>query len=71
MPNEPKPNNTMPNEPTPTSPPVEPTSPPPIIQPATADAARTRLQQLATELRAQNNRAVLVEYLQLRRSIAS
>lgn len=65
MPDTPKP-----NEPTPTSPPVEPTSPPPIIQPAATDAARTRLQQLATELRAQNNRAVLAEYLQLRRSIA-
>lgn len=61
----------MPNEPTPTSPPVEPASPPPVIQPAATDAARTRLHQLAAELRVQNNRAVLAEYLQLRRSIAS
>jgi hypothetical protein len=61
----------MPNEPIPTSPPVEPTSPPPVLQPAATDAARTRLHQLATELRTENNRAVLVEYLQLRRSIAS
>jgi len=51
------------------TPPFEAPPPSPMPVQTPGDAARSRLLELASELRRSHNRKLLVEYLQIRRSL--
>jgi len=55
--------------PTVSTPPFEAPPPSPMPMQTPGDAARSRLLELAGELRRSHNRKLLVEYLQIRRSL--